>query len=163
MPEYDVTIDGVTERLALDGDGVPTLKGKTLQVTPVGAFQFSVLVDGQSFNVVAAKAEHGYVVLIGGYQLEVQVESERKRLLKLLGRTSGKTHHRLEIRAPMPALVLKVEVAAGDEVRAGQGLLVLEAMKMENEMKAHQPGRVKEILVSPGKAVEKGELLMLLE
>ena len=63
----------------------------------------------------------------------------------------------------MPALVVKVEVSVGEEVKEGQGLLILEAMKMENEIKCHQAGKVKEILVSKGKPVEKGELLMRLE
>jgi biotin carboxyl carrier protein len=63
----------------------------------------------------------------------------------------------------MPALIVKVEVSVGDEVVHGQGLLVLEAMKMENELKAMHSGRVKEIHVRQGKPVEKGELLMILE
>jgi biotin carboxyl carrier protein len=63
----------------------------------------------------------------------------------------------------MPALVVRVEVKAGDEVREGQGLLVLEAMKMENEIRSPQAGKVREVFVSNGKAVEKGELLLLLE
>jgi len=58
---------------------------------------------------------------------------------------------------------VKVEVAVGDAVTEGQGLVVLEAMKMENVLKAHQSGTVKSILAVKGKAVEKGELLLLLE
>jgi biotin carboxyl carrier protein len=63
----------------------------------------------------------------------------------------------------MPALVVRVEVKVSDEVKVGQGLVILEAMKMENEIKSHQSGRVKEIYVAKGKPVEKGELLLLLE
>ena len=63
----------------------------------------------------------------------------------------------------MPAMVVKLEVNVGDEVRAGQPLIVLEAMKMENELLASGPGRVKAVYVNAGKAVEKGELLLLLE
>ena len=65
--------------------------------------------------------------------------------------------------APMPAMVVKLEVNVVDEVRAGQPLIVLEAMKMENELVAAAAGRVKAIYVAPGKAVEKGELLLLFE
>jgi biotin carboxyl carrier protein len=60
-------------------------------------------------------------------------------------------------------MVVKVEVSVGDEVVEGQGLVILEAMKMENEIKSHQAGKVKSVLVEKGKAVEKGELLLLLE
>ncbi len=68
-----------------------------------------------------------------------------------------------EIKAPMPALVVRVEVEIGQKVKPGQGLLILEAMKMENEIKAHSAGIIKEIYATKGKPVEKGELLMLLE
>jgi biotin carboxyl carrier protein len=63
----------------------------------------------------------------------------------------------------MPAMVIKLEVSVGEEVRAGQPLVVLEAMKMENDILAPAAGRVKAIYVSAGKAVEKGELLLLFE
>jgi biotin carboxyl carrier protein len=63
----------------------------------------------------------------------------------------------------MPAMVVRLEVNVGDEVRAGQPLIVLEAMKMENELLASGAGRVKAVYATAGKAVEKGELLLLLE
>jgi len=63
----------------------------------------------------------------------------------------------------MPALVSSVPVSVGDVVTVGQGLVILEAMKMENEIKAHRNGVVGKILVSKGKSVEKGELLVHLE
>jgi biotin carboxyl carrier protein len=63
----------------------------------------------------------------------------------------------------MPALVVRIEVKVGDEVKEGKGLVILEAMKMENELRAHQSGRVKQIFVEEGKPVEKGQLLLLME
>lgn len=63
----------------------------------------------------------------------------------------------------MPALVVKIEVSVGDEIVSGQGLIILEAMKMENEIKSHSAGVIKEIYVTHGKPVERGELLFLLE
>jgi pyruvate carboxylase subunit B len=78
-------------------------------------------------------------------------------------RKVGAVHHRLEIHAPMPALVVKVEVAPGQDIATGQGLLVLEAMKMENELRSHQAGRVKEVCVKKGDTVEKGQLLVVME
>jgi pyruvate carboxylase subunit B len=64
------------------------------------------------------------------------------------------------VRAPMPGLVLRVEVEVGQELAAGGGLVVLEAMKMENEIRSPGPGKVKAILVEPGQAVEKGAPLV---
>ena len=63
----------------------------------------------------------------------------------------------------MPGLVVRVNAQVGDQVSAGQGLVVMEAMKMENELRSQAPGRVKSVLVAPGQAVEKGTLLIELE
>ncbi|HJP60192.1 MAG TPA: acetyl-CoA carboxylase biotin carboxyl carrier protein subunit, partial [Gemmatimonadaceae bacterium] len=65
--------------------------------------------------------------------------------------------------APMPGLIVRVNVAPGDAVEAGQGVVVMEAMKMENELRATGPGKVRSVEVAPGVAVEKGALLVALE
>ena len=67
------------------------------------------------------------------------------------------------ILAPMPGLIVRVNVAPGDTVEAGQGVVVMEAMKMENELRATGPGKVRSVEVAPGVAVEKGALLVALE
>jgi pyruvate carboxylase subunit B len=119
--------------------------------------------EGASHTVVARKNDDGYQILLAGKQLEAVVESERSRLLRKFDTQGSSGPKKVEIKAPMPALVVKVEVAVGDSVKPGQGLLILEAMKMENEIKAHSSGVVKTIYVTQGKPVEKGELLILLE
>jgi pyruvate carboxylase subunit B len=63
----------------------------------------------------------------------------------------------------MPGLIVRVSVAVGDQVQAGQGLIVMEAMKMENELRVQTAGRVKAVLITPGTAVEKGTILIELE
>jgi biotin carboxyl carrier protein len=65
--------------------------------------------------------------------------------------------------APMPGRIVKVLVCPGDEVAARQGVVVVEAMKMENELRAPRPGRVREVSVSPGASVEAGRVLVVLE
>ena len=146
-------------------DGTLAVNGKVVaqETHRIDRHTFSVLLDGKSFRVVASRTPEVYELLVNGRRVEASVESVRARLLRQYGQASAATHVRMEIHAPMPALVVKVEVAVGDEVMPGQGLIVLEAMKMENEIRAHAAGRVKEILVTKGKAVEKGELLMRLE
>jgi biotin carboxyl carrier protein len=120
----------------------------------IGTCQIKVIVsaDGEGFDVIA-----------GDFRGRVSVESERGRLLRRYARSTGESGARLEVHAPMPAMVVKLEVDVGDEVRAGQPLIVLEAMKMENELLASGSGRVKAVYAIAGKAVEKGELLLLLE
>ena len=165
MPVYDVTVDGATMSVAIDPGGKVRVNGETviLDVQQVNDHRFSILMGRESLTLLVEKREGSYAVLAGGALHEVAVISERDRMLKEYGRQSGSTVSRLEIHAPMPALIVKVEVSVGDWVERGSGLLVLEAMKMENEVKAHQKARVKEIYVTEGKPVEKGELLMLLE
>ncbi|MBI5474334.1 MAG: biotin/lipoyl-binding protein [Ignavibacteriae bacterium] len=124
---------------------------------------FSFLSDGSSKKVVAEKNADGYHLLVDGTLIEATIESERDRLLRAFDTQAKTAHKRTEVRAPMPALVVRVEVEVGQEVVAGQGLIILEAMKMENEIKASASGKVKEILVGKGKPVEKGERLIILE
>ncbi|MEK9137394.1 MAG: acetyl-CoA carboxylase biotin carboxyl carrier protein subunit, partial [Bacteroidota bacterium] len=124
---------------------------------------YSVFIGNVSTQITLKGYGSDYQVLLGKNQVDVRVESERDRLLKKYATASSSTHQRYEIHAPMPALVVRIEVGVGDDVRDGQGLLILEAMKMENEIRSHQSGKVREIYVTKGKAVEKGELLMLLE
>ena len=74
--------------------------------------------------------------------------------------SAGDTLGPKPLRAPMPGLVVKVEVGEGDEVTPGQGLVIVEAMKMENELKAEAPGRIGRILVAEGEAVDKDQILL---
>ncbi|MBI4551164.1 MAG: biotin/lipoyl-binding protein [Candidatus Latescibacteria bacterium] len=100
--------------------------------------------------------------MIDGVVYDVAVESASVARL----RGAVKRHHRTApqtITAPMPGRVLAVEVAVGDAVTAGQGVVIIEAMKMENELRAHADGRVKEVRVQPGDAVNKGDVLVVLE
>jgi pyruvate carboxylase subunit B len=151
--EYETIVDG--ERLvSVNGSGV------SLGVVQTGEKEFSVLNDGKSLRVVASGGPEEFSFLVNGKPCTVRVESARTRLLKKFGGAEGSTGTLRELRAPMPALVVAVEVEVGQEVAVGQGLMILEAMKMENEIKSHHKGVVNEILVQKGDAVEKGELLI---
>ena len=99
----------------------------------------------------------------GGGEISLEVEDERDRLLKNL--MSGKTGDRLRrrVRAPMPGLVVKILTETGAEVKKGQPLVVVEAMKMENEITAPSDGKVAEIKITDKQAVEKDEILITLE
>ena len=95
-----------------------------------------------------------------GERLEPVVLDERARAVRTGARgASGRAAHGL-LKAPMPGLVVRVLVEAGAAVQPGQGLLVVEAMKMENELKASGPGTVAQVLVKPGDRVEKGAPLL---
>jgi len=90
------------------------------------------------------------------------LDERRKRLREVTTAMSGATGPKPVV-APMPGLVVKIDVAVGDEVEEGQGVVIVEAMKMENQLVAEGPGRVVAIPAAPGEAVEKGQVLVELE
>lgn len=98
-----------------------------------------------------------------GEDLDVEVLDERTRHIRSLLGAGKAPAGPSRIVAPMPGLVLRVQVAVGDQVGTGDGLVVLEAMKMENEIKARAPAVVARVLVTPGQAVEKGAPLVEFE
>ena len=114
--------------------------------------------------IVRARSGRGRVTLdIDGHRYEVEALDERARTIREMTARSAPPAGPAPVIAPMPGLVVRVTVAPGDSVVAGQGVLVMEAMKMENEIRAPRAGRVKEAPVREGQAVETGALLVLLE
>ena len=152
----DFIVDVQNGRCVLNAD--PAASG--LEISP-GVF--SVLVDGASIRVLLSREGESYTAYCGGIAGEVSVETERSRLLKKYAAADPVLTRKAEIHAPMPALVVNVEVKAGQSVKKGDGLVVLEAMKMENELRAPHDGTVKKVLVEKGMKVEKGELILLFE
>lgn len=165
MADYTVKVEGKEILVSIDEDEVVHIHetDSPVKVRSVGKHQFSVVVGHITYYVAAARQDGQFHVMLDGNYLNVSVESEREKLLRAYARKGGGTRIRTEIHAPMPALVVKVEVSVGESVTPGQGLVVLEAMKMENEIKAHQAGTVKHVHARAGNTVEKGELLILLE
>ncbi len=165
MTTYEVKVDGHSYSVGLEEGSPPVMDGAatSVSVEAQGRFLFSVLINGESRTVLAQRGEGVFEVLCEGTYHRVTVDTERTRLLRRFEAVGGETRRNAEIHAPMPAMVVKIEVAVGDEVQEGQGLVILEAMKMENEVRAPHAGRIKSVLAIQGKAVEKGQLLMLLE
>jgi biotin carboxyl carrier protein len=139
---FRVTIDG-RERLV---DSRPTAPGS-----------WSLLIDHATADVSVTWRGDEYTVATGGraHRLRLMDERARRRHERGGGADGGN-----DVRAQMPGKVVAVLVAAGATVERGQGLLVIEAMKMENEIAAPRAGTVAELRVQPGQAVESGELLV---
>jgi biotin carboxyl carrier protein len=122
---------------------------------------YSILIDGNSYDVRIEQGRDGRsAVRIGRRRFDVEIADPRK--WSSGRRDRGLAGHR-EIVASMPGKVIRVLVAPGDVVEAGQGLVVVEAMKMQNEMKAAGPGRVARVAVTAGATVESGEVLVVIE
>lgn len=124
---------------------------------------FSFLVDNKSFDVEIIKNFEAYWVNLKGRKYECVLENEKIQRLKDIAGFKKEILHDRELKSPMPGLVAAIEVKEGDIVKAGQGVAIVEAMKMENELKAKFNGKVKKVKVKPGQAVEKDEVLVVFE
>jgi biotin carboxyl carrier protein len=131
-----------------------------VDVVPVGG-QLSVRVDGQVVDLTTEGAPPDVGAVASGHRSYVRVESERMRAAEQ-AKKGGATTHDKSVKSPMPGRVVKVLVAKGDEVAAGQGLVVLEAMKMENEVRAKAAGVVAVVHVAAGDTVEGNARLVTL-
>jgi biotin carboxyl carrier protein len=122
---------------------------------------YSVLLDGRMYDARVEETSTGLlVIVIDGYRFEIEVRDPRRWSRKDRARAGGGVQ---TLAAPMPGKVVRVLVAAGDTVEAGQGLLVVEAMKMQNEMKASRAGRILSVTVKEGATVAADEILATIE
>ncbi len=124
-----------------------------------------VKIGTQVYRVVARRRQGRgrYTLWIDGYRFEAEALDERTRAIRDLSAATTGPVGPAPVRAPMPGLIVRINVKVGDKVQAGEGLVVMEAMKMENELRATAPGTVRSVEVAPGTAVEKGALLIGLE
>ena len=120
-----------------------------------------LLLDAESLTLLVERREAGVWHLgFRGARYEIRVVDERTRHIQALAGVPASSTGPAILRAPMPGLVVRVLVSAGQTVQAGQGLVVLEAMKMENELRAGGTATVRAVAVVAGQAVEKGEVLI---
>ncbi|MBT8477708.1 MAG: acetyl-CoA carboxylase biotin carboxyl carrier protein subunit, partial [Gemmatimonadetes bacterium] len=108
--------------------------------------------DGRSLSLFARRTDSGWSIELEGRLFEVVVEDERTRHIRELASHVAPVEARRDLRAPMPGLIVRVEVEAGQDIEDGDGLVVMEAMKMENELRADGPGRVMSVEVEEGQA-----------
>jgi biotin carboxyl carrier protein len=166
--KYTVNIGEHSCQLSIreTGEGLQIdLDGKKLHVdmAPVAPEVYSLLVDGRSYEVQVRSQEDGYQVFFGPRHYTVRIEDERARMVRELSADALNHDRPREIRASMPGLVVRVEVGEGDPVKPGDGLVVVEAMKMENEVRSQQKGVVKQVFVKQGMTVDQGQTLLILE
>lgn len=154
----EVTLEG--GRAVVDGVAVPA------QLTSLDGTPVRLLTLGHEVHRVLVRRGESrghYTLWLGGFRHEVEALDERTRAIRDLSGASAAPQGPAPLKAPMPGLVVRVNVQPGDQVHAGQGLVVIEAMKMENELRSTAAGRVKTVHATPGMPVEKGALLVELE
>lgn len=124
---------------------------------------FHIIHQKKSYRAEVVKAELStktFLLKINGRHYSVAVKDKFEMLLEKMGMNAGVTNKVNSIKAPMPGLIIDLKVKVGDEVKAGEPLLVLEAMKMENIIKSPGDGKVKSVKIEKGNSVEKGQVLI---
>jgi biotin carboxyl carrier protein len=170
--KYYVRVGAKTCEVELEGGRV-VVDGRAVEahLAPVpGTPLHHLLLGGLSWTIAAQAleglgADGGTPLILGavGERFEVEAVDERTRQIRALTGARRPVAGGGTVTAPMPGLVVRVEVEPGQRVEAGVGLVVVEAMKMENELRAPRPAVVAAVHVAPGQAVEKGAPLVTLE
>jgi biotin carboxyl carrier protein len=127
-----------------------------------GRTNYSLIVDNRSFEIEVDNTGDEYRVLVDGRSYHIHLVDERR--VRVGGNQAGaQMQGRQNVSVPMPGKVIAILVAEGDQVEKGQGLIIVEAMKMENEVHSPIAGEVKEIKVKTGETVEGGAVLLVVE
>jgi biotin carboxyl carrier protein len=164
-PQRDILIDGASH--SIDWRHLAPLAPDVKGHSGTGG-RYSLIIAGKSYEVFARRLNkpdekdgHAYEIQIAGQRFEVHVEDEREKTLASSA-MAGRESSEAIVRAPMPGLVLGVLVDVGTSVEREQTVVVLEAMKMENNLASPMGGKVKEVRVSKGQTVNQGDVLVVI-
>ncbi len=162
---FDATVDGRAARVEVRSAGglyTVLVDGRPLRVGvhPTARHFTTLIVDGKSYDAGVLRQGAAHAVAVGGQTFEVA--------LTAAARGAAASHRKsasgpAKVSAPMPGKIVRVSATPGQEVKAGECLVVMEAMKMENEIRSPRAGRIRDVVVKEGQAVESGALLLLVE
>lgn len=160
--KYTTIVNNKQFEIEIQGDGSVIVNGKRHEVDWLELTEslYSMITDNKSLELAIGDKEGKYEVLLEGRLYEVQVLDQRAMLM--LSRKGGLKLDTGEVNAPMPGLIVDVLVKVGDAVTEGQTVVVLESMKMQNELKAPRSGTVQTIHCQNGDTVDKGTLLVII-
>ena len=166
MNEYVVTIDDKKISVSIIDSSTIKIDNKILkyEISKVSDYLLLLNIDNKSYSVTVNRLNtEKYSTLIDGHYYEPVVRTLlMEKANEYLAQKEKQTHH-LVFKAPMPGLIVKLKKGIGDKVELGESLLVLEAMKMENDLKSPVSGIIKEIYALENVAVEKDQKILLIE
>jgi len=153
-----INVEEMGDRYVVTVDGTRKLYVNASSLGPC----LSLIIDGKSYDAaVALKDSSHYSVNLEGEQYSFEVLSEARKVRRFLKRTKPVDSHLIQ--SKMPGKIVKILAKEGDKIAIDQGVIIMEAMKMENELKSPQDGRISEIRVKEGDTVEAGAVLVVLE
>lgn len=149
IPRLERSLHALIDGRSVSADAIEIARGT-----------YSILIDGQSFEVRVERFADALRVTVGGSEYTARVRDPRKWQRNRNAALSSEA--RQKILAPMPGRIVRILVAHGDSVATGQGLVVVEAMKMQNEVRSPKSGSVERLLVKEGQAVNAGETIAII-
>lgn len=166
MEQYKVLLDNYAYDIQLTSKKDFIINGEEIhhQLLSTKSGLLQLKIDNNYFKVYCKEiSETDFEIWIQHYVFKVKLEDTRSRLLSQLKKITQLTTNIVYVKAPMPGLVKAVEVKQGDIVEKGGGLIILEAMKMENEIKSNIKGKIKSVEVKTNNSVEKDQTLLTIE
>ncbi|MGB8980654.1 MAG: biotin/lipoyl-containing protein [Anaerolineales bacterium] len=160
---YITNVEGKEFLVEIIDDRHVSVDGKVYEVdfeSVSGQPVYSLIVDGKSYEGYAAQDEDTWQVLLRGRLYPVTVEDEREKRLRSAAGGGVTETGEFHLRAPMPGLIVTVPIQEGQPVKRGQVLLILESMKMQNELKAPRDGTIGRVRVKAGETVEQKQILL---
>lgn len=161
--KYITTIDNQEFVVEVLDEKHVSVNGKTYQIdfeSVSGQPVYSLIVDGKSHEAFVQEVDEEWQVLLRGRLFPVKVEDEREKRLRAAAGGGVAETGEFHLKAPMPGLVVAVSVEEGQEIKKGDVLLILESMKMQNELKSPRDGIVERIKVKAGESVEQKQSLL---
>jgi biotin carboxyl carrier protein len=162
--KYVTTVNGKRFEIDIQRDGTLLVNGesRTVDFLAIGPSMYSILMENVSHELVIERRDEGIEVLMRGRLYEARVLDERAQLMAERSGIAPDASGEVTIKSPMPGLVVAVTVQEGETVKAGQTVIILESMKMQNELKASRDATIQRIHVTAGQSVEQNKPLITL-
>ncbi len=156
IDEKEFTVEIIDEQHISINDKVMEVDFQSISGQPI----YSMVIDGKSYEAYVYEGEDDWQVLLLGRHYPIKVEDEREKRLKSAAGGKAQAGGEFQMKSPMPGLVVAVPVEEGQQVEKGQVLVILESMKMQNELKSPRAGKVERIKVKAGESVEQKQTLL---
>jgi biotin carboxyl carrier protein len=166
MNELVAYIDKKSKKIEISNDSEIYINSEKFQFNLLSLDDKTYLlkVGDIFFEIVAQRIDdEKYSITVDGVLYDIEIRTSLQERAKELLEAGGTASHKMEIKAPMPGMILKVNKQVGEEVISGESIIILEAMKMENELRSPVSGKLKELFVKEGSPVEKGFKLFSIE
>ena len=166
MSDFVVTLNDKKKTVSISGNSHILIDDQKIEYELIllNSHTYLLKINDQFFEISVDKTGNGkYSLLIDGNQYETIIRSALQEKVSELLQQKNTIHTKTEVRAPMPGMILKIKKDINDKVKQGETILILEAMKMENDLRSPRSGILSEIMTKEGSAVEKGTVLFTIK